>query len=64
MIERDRCWYCGVKLVWQSDQDLSDVTGDEDDEGIVTHLTCSNCGAEVEYVKDFRKDDENESTLH
>lgn len=46
---RDECWYCGGKLVWMSDFDYADVYGEG--EGIVTYLSCSECGAEVEYVK-------------
>ena len=50
-----RCWYCGGKLIWNSDFNYSDVYGEG--EGIVTYLHCSNCGAEVEYS---RRDDLNE----
>lgn len=52
----DRCWYCGGKLVWQNDFDYSDVY--LEGEGIVTYLTCSNCGAEVQYS--LRTDEEDE----
>lgn len=46
----DRCWYCGGRLIWQCDYDYAGVTG-EDADGIITYLTCSECGAEVEYRK-------------
>lgn len=48
-MENDRCWYCGGKLIWQSDYNYDEVYGEG--EGIVTCLTCSQCGAEVEYSK-------------
>lgn len=53
----DRCWYCGGKLIWQSDFNYSDVYGD-DEEGIVSYLRCSNCGADVEYSLVDREEDE------
>lgn len=43
----DRCWYCGGKLVWQSDFNYDEAYGGG--EGIVTLLKCSDCGADVEY---------------
>lgn len=48
-VERDRngCWYCGGLLIWQSDFNYDEVHGEG--EGITTFLTCSNCGAEVQY---------------
>lgn len=42
-----RCWYCDGLLIWQSDFNYDEVFGEG--EGIVTHLTCSECGAEVQY---------------
>ena len=52
----NRCWYCGGKLIWQNDFAYSDIYGAG--EGIVTYLTCSECGAEVEYS---RRDDVDEN---
>jgi DNA-directed RNA polymerase subunit RPC12/RpoP len=51
-----RCWYCGAELRWQSDFNYDEVFGEG--EGIVTYLTCSECGAEVQYS--LRTDDEDE----
>lgn len=51
------CWYCGGELIWQSDFEYSDVY--PEGEGIVTYLTCSNCGAEVEYS--LRTDNEEDN---
>lgn len=50
------CWYCGGinTLIWQSDFNYNEVYGEG--EGIVSYLTCSNCGAEVEYS--LRDDEE------
>lgn len=42
------CFHCLHRsLVWMSDFDFSDYG--YEGEGIVQNLTCSNCGAEVEY---------------
>ena len=45
---RDTCWYCGGKLIWGSDHDAEDLGYDLP--GMITHLHCSNCNAQVEYV--------------
>lgn len=50
---RDVCWWCGGRLIWQSDFGYDEVYGEG--EGIVTYLRCTDCGAEVEYSK---RDDE------
>lgn len=44
----DVCWYCGGRLIWNSDFDYADVYNDGKD-GIVTYLHCSECGARVTY---------------
>lgn len=43
----DACWFCGGKLIWNSDYDYSDIYGEG--EGIVSTLSCSECDAFVEY---------------
>ena len=48
------CWYCGTKLVWDSDFNYDEVFGEG--EGIVTMLHCPECGAEVQFS--LRDDDE------
>lgn len=55
---RNTCWYCGEDtLIWGGDNDLNDVYGEG--EGIITNLTCSNCGAEVTYeLRDDSEDDD------
>lgn len=53
--ERDICWYCGGKLIWQSDFNYDEVH--HEGEGVVSFLTCSHCGAEVQYS--LRTDEEN-----
>lgn len=45
---RDVCWYCGGRLIWGNDWNPEDWG--LDGEGIVSTLTCSGCGAEVQYV--------------
>ncbi len=52
---RDVCWYCGGRLIWNSDFNYDEVFGEGG--GIVTSLTCTKCGAEVQYSK---RDDEEE----
>lgn len=42
-----RCWYCGGRLRWDSDFNYDEIFGEGD--GIVSFLTCMNCGAEVQY---------------
>ena len=42
---KKRCYFCGHELIWNSDFDLSDISGDEeDDTGIVSYYTCPHCG--------------------
>lgn len=51
-----QCWYCGSKLIWNSDFNYDEIYGEG--EGIVTYLVCSNedCRAQVEYS--LRTDEE------
>lgn len=53
---RDVCWYCGGRLIWDSDFNYDEVHGEG--EGIVTFMHCSKCGANVEYSQ--RTDEEEE----
>ena len=43
------CWYCGEKLLWQSDF-MKDEWG-MNGEGMVTVLLCSGCGAECRMIE-------------
>ncbi len=43
------CWWCGSKLIWQSDF-MKDEWGIEG-EGMVTVLVCSGCDAEVRMIE-------------
>ena len=52
---RDVCWWCGGKLIWQSDFDKEDVLGEG--EGMVTYMTCTNCNAEVQYMTGDEEDE-------
>ena len=53
----DRCWYCGGRLIWQSDFNYGEVFGEGG--GIVTYLKCMECGATVQYsLRDEDPDDE------
>lgn len=46
---RSHCWHCGSfnTMIWQSDWSYEDYG--MEGEGIISLLTCSNCGAEVQY---------------
>lgn len=52
--DRNVCWYCGGRLIWNSDFNYDEVHGEG--EGVVSYLTCANCSAEVEYS--LRTDEE------
>ena len=54
-LRRDVCWWCGGRLIWQSDFDKKDVVGEG--EGMVTFLTCSDCNAEVQYTTGVEEDE-------
>ena len=49
-----QCWYCQTEMIWDSDFNLDEVTGDESDQGIATYLHCPHCGATAE----FRRSDD------
>lgn len=51
------CLICSGNLIWQSDYELSDLTEIESDEGIVSHFTCSTCGARIEAIYDSKNDE-------
>lgn len=53
---RDTCWYCGGKLIWWGDHDLSDIEEDPDANGIYTELGCKDCGAVVTYTLDENRE--------
>tara|TARA_R110002051_G_scaffold221804_4_gene285409 strand:+ start:2952 stop:3104 length:153 start_codon:yes stop_codon:yes gene_type:complete len=40
------CWHCKAELIWNSDFDFEDYGLEE--EGIVTHLSCPECPANVD----------------
>ena len=52
---RDVCWWCGGKLIWQSDFTKEEVFGGG--KGMVTYLTCSECNAEVQYKTGNEEDE-------
>jgi len=39
------CWHCNHELIWGGDHDFEDYG--MEDEGIVTNLSCPECGAFV-----------------
>lgn len=49
----NKCWHCNEELVWQGDENLSDILGNR--EGIQTMLVCSGCGAKWTGVKEDKK---------
>lgn len=48
------CWFCGATLIWGGDFSLEDY-GYEGD-GLVSNLSCPNCGATVEYTYSVEND--------
>ena len=46
---RHPCWHCGSELIWNNDYSFEEV-GYEGN-GILTHLSCSGCGAFYEIHK-------------
>ena len=55
------CWYCGEKMIWQSDFTLEDMG--RKGEGIVSILCCSKCNAVAEFsIRD--EDEADEEGLH
>jgi len=41
------CWFCNEEMIWNSDFNYDEVHGEG--EGVVSFLTCRNCGAEAEF---------------
>ena len=50
------CWFCGGHLIWQNDFNTEDYGIEE--EGIVTVLTCSDCGAVWEGTQIYEEAEE------
>lgn len=50
------CWFCGGKMVWQSDWNYDEIHGEGD--GIVAILGCSQCGAEAQFSLRTDKEEE------
>lgn len=50
------CWYCDHEMIWNSDFNYDEVYAEG--EGIVSFLSCPNCGAVAEFS---RRDDETET---
>lgn len=50
------CWFCGSKMIWQSDFDFEDYGIGSD--GVVSVLMCSNdeCGAMAEFYTGEREE--------
>lgn len=51
------CWHCNTQLIWGGDHDYEDY-GSEG-EGIVTNLSCPECGAFVLVYLTTNKEKEN-----
>lgn len=52
------CFHCLKRaVIWDCDYDMSDVYP-ERGEGVVQMCHCANCGAEIEYIVPFNKDEE------
>tara|TARA_R110000803_G_scaffold110910_1_gene179365 strand:+ start:341 stop:508 length:168 start_codon:yes stop_codon:yes gene_type:complete len=45
-----KCWHCEEELLWKGDDTIED---DNEEEYMVTNLSCPGCDADVEiYLKD------------
>lgn len=60
-VERDKCWLCGGKLIWQGDYSPCDLGLDPGVVGIVVRLSCSICGAAVEYTSIKQANDDGDN---
>lgn len=51
------CFHCGARaVIWDADFSFEDYC--LEGEGIVHHLHCANCGAEIEYFISCEDDEE------
>ena len=50
------CWFCGCEMIWGSDFMFEDY-GMEGD-GIVSSLSCPNCGATAEFYEGIENDED------
>lgn len=51
------CFHCGTRgVVWDTDFDFEDYC--LEGEGIVHHLHCGNCGAEIDYYINLSEEKE------
>jgi RNase P subunit RPR2 len=50
------CWYCGSDMHWNADFNYDEVF--EEGEGVVSYLTCSECGATAQFSLRTDKEDE------
>jgi len=59
-----KCWHCESDLIWGGDHDIDDNEPEDNSEGIVTNLSCSNkeCNTHVEVYHYF--DDKEKPTKH
>lgn len=59
---RPKCFVCGAALVWDNDNNASDVyeTYEGDDEAVVTSYHCPRCGYMYEVLCPPREERENE----
>ena len=60
---RSLCWLCGGELLWNSDFNYDEVYGEG--EGIVSYLTCMECGAEVQIsLRTDNEEDEHDAAAN
>lgn len=51
------CYHCGCQsVIWDCDYDFADFCYEGD--GIVQIFHCAECGAEIEYMIPFRREEE------
>lgn len=56
-----KCYHCNGELLWGGDHDMDDI---DDDEYIVTNLTCIKCPTYVEVFYKIEKDEDDDNTIN
>ena len=59
LVSNMKCYHCESELIWGGDHDIDDNEPEDNSEGIVTNLSCSNeeCNTHVEEYHYFDDDE-------
>ena len=50
------CYFCGHEMIWGGDFSFEDF--DIEGEGIITNLSCPNCGASAEFMTKVNEEEQ------